>query len=113
MKTKPGQIATDIEHWHLLLEYCSDHNLLEVMWRAIDAMEDLGCRPTNATIKLLLHAIFRSSSRHLSQVLALIDRVGRLSLPFDETVLALIMEKFTGQGSIVKAVKAGGTYRSN
>jgi len=65
-----------------LVGILSDHNLLEVMWRAIDAMEDLGCRPTNATIKLLLHAIFRSSSRHLSQVLALIDRVGRLFSPF-------------------------------
>jgi pentatricopeptide repeat protein len=58
MSRKPGHVNPSLNQWHEFLEYCREKGELGALRAAIKTMRRSGCRPANATFKILIEALF-------------------------------------------------------
>ncbi|KAH9004069.1 hypothetical protein EDB86DRAFT_2886514 [Lactarius hatsudake] len=112
MPTKPGNIRPTLEFWHIFMEHCLVHSDVQSMSRGTHIMRSQDRPPTNATYEFLIRKVFMSSSHHFLWIIRIIGHMSRAGLPFDDALLATLLEGFNGLGLHVQASRVEEIYRS-
>jgi hypothetical protein len=112
MPKKPGNIRPTLEVWHMFMEHCLVHSDIQSMSRGTRVMRSQGRLPNNATYEFLIRKVFMSSSHHFLWIVRIINRMSRAELPFDDALLAALLEGFNGLGSFAQAARVEEIYRS-
>ena len=112
MPTKPGHVKPTLELWHMFMDHCLVHSNIQTMSRGIHVMESQRRLANNVTYKFLIQKVFMSSSHRFLWTIRIINRVSRARLPFDDTLLGMMLEGFNGLGLPSQAARAEEVYRS-
>ena len=114
MPRKPGHIVPSLHHWHLFLNYCRDQGELGSLRAAIKAMRRSGCKPTCASYKILVDALFESSHQvpRLADFASIIDEMKQEGLPRDPSIVAAIHRGYTKHGHHLRALQVERLYSS-
>ena len=112
MRTKPGHIKPTLKFWHMFMDHCMAHSNIQTMSRGIRVMQSLGCSANNSTYKFLIRKVFMSSSHRFLWTIRIINRISRARLPFDDTLLGMMLEGFNGLGLPAQAGRSEEVYRS-
>ena len=112
MPTKPGHVQPTLEFWHMFMDHCLAHSNLQTMSRGIHVMQSQGRHANNVTYKFLIRKVFMSSSHRFLWTIRIINHISRARLPFDDTLLAMMLEGFDGLGLPSQAARAEEVYRS-
>ncbi|KAH9049380.1 hypothetical protein EDB84DRAFT_1260976 [Lactarius hengduanensis] len=112
MPTKPGNIRPTLEFWHMFMEHCLVHSDVQSMSRGTHIMRSQDRPPTNATYEFLVRKVFMSSSHHFLWIIRIIGHMSRAGLPFDDALLATLLEGFNGLGLPSQAARVEEIYRS-
>ncbi|KAI9444854.1 hypothetical protein H4582DRAFT_855325 [Lactarius indigo] len=112
MPKKPGNIRPTLEFWHMFMEHCLVHGDVQSMSRGTHIMRSQGSPPTNATYEFLIRKVFMSSSHHFLWIIRIIGHMSRAELPFDDALLAALLEGFNGLGLPSQAARVEEIYRS-
>jgi hypothetical protein len=112
MPAKSGSIQPTLEFWHIFMDHCLVHSDIQTMSRGTHIMQSQGCPADNATYKFLIRKVFMSSSHHFLWIIRIINHISRSRLPFDDTLLSMILEGFNGLGSPSQAARVEQVYRS-
>ena len=75
-------------------------------------MQSQGRPANNVTYKFLIRKVFMSSSHRFLWTIRIINRISRARLPFDDTLLGMMLEGFNGLGLPSQAARAEEVYRS-
>ncbi|TFY70554.1 hypothetical protein EVG20_g2464 [Dentipellis fragilis] len=111
MATRPGEVSPTLDQLHIFLEYCVYEKKWKYMWKAV-SLSQLHCKPTNETFKLLLWGIFREPMDHHREVHKVIKSICHSRLPFDSSILALIVRGLNRLGLVSQAAEAAKNYRA-
>jgi hypothetical protein len=111
MATKSGRVHPTLEFWHMFMDHCLVHSDIQMMSRGVHVMQSQGRPPDNVTYKFLIRKVFMSSSHHFLWTIRIINRISRARLPFDDTLLAMMLEGFNGLGVPSQAARAEEVYR--
>ncbi|KAI0308155.1 hypothetical protein B0F90DRAFT_1665042 [Multifurca ochricompacta] len=112
MSTKPGNIQPTLEFWHMFMDHCLVHSNIQTMSRGTHVMRSQGRPPNNMTYKFLVRKVFMSSSHHFLWIIRIINHISRANIPFDDTLLGIMLEGFNGLGLPSHAARVEGVYRS-
>jgi hypothetical protein len=112
MPTKSGHVQPTLEFWHLFMDHCLAHSNIQTMSRGIHVMQSQGRPANNMTYKFLIRKVFMSSSHRFLWTIRIINRISRTRLPFDDTLLGMMLEGFNGLGLPSQAARAEEVYRS-
>ncbi|KAF8274143.1 hypothetical protein EI94DRAFT_1714816 [Lactarius quietus] len=112
MPTKPGNVRPTLEFWHMFMEHCLVHSDVQSMSRGTHVMRSQRRPPTTATYEFLVRKVFMSSSYHFLWIVRIINHMSREELPFDDALLATLLEGFNGLGSPAQAARVEEIYRS-
>lgn len=112
MPAKPGHIQPTLEFWHMFMEHCLVHSNIQTMSRGTYAMRSQGRPANNMTYKFLIRKVFMSSSHHFLWTIRIINHISRAKLPFDDTLLGMMLEGFNGLGLPSQAARIEEIYRS-
>ena len=112
MQSKPGHVQPTLEFWHMFMEHCLAHSNVQTMSRGIHVMQSQGRPANNMTYKFLIRKMFMSSSHRFLWTIRIINRISRARLPFDDTLLGMMLEGFNGLGLPSQAARAEEVYRS-
>ena len=102
----------DLSHWHLFFDVCSKQGEIDAMWVAIKRMSNSESPPTNETFKFILRGLFQSSVPSSAKVLNVVDQLQQARLPFDPSLLSLMVDGFTSRGLLVQANRLETIYQS-
>ncbi len=75
-------------------------------------MQSQGRPANNMTYKFLIRKVFTSSSHHFLWTIRIVNHVSRARLPFDDTLLDMMLEGFNGLGLPSQAARSEEVYRS-
>ena len=112
MPAKPGNIQPTLEFWHIFMDHCLVHSNIQTMSRGTHIMLSQGHPANNATYKFLIRKVFMSSSHHFIWTIRIINHISRSKLPFDDTLLAMMLEGFNSLGLPSQAARVEQLYRS-
>lgn len=112
MPTKPGYVQPTLEFWHMFMDHCLAHGNIQTMSRGIQVMQSQGLPANNVTYNFLIRKVFMSSSHRFLWTIRIINHISRARLPFDDTLLAMMLEGFNGLGLPSQAARAEEVYRS-
>ena len=112
MPAKPGNIQPTLEFWHIFMDHCLVHSNIQTMSRGTHIMLSQGHPANNATYKFLIRKVFMSSSHHFLWTIRIISHISRSKLPFDDTLLAMMLEGFNSLGLPSQAARVERLYRS-
>jgi hypothetical protein len=112
MPTKPGNVRPTLESWHMFMEHCLVHSDIQSMSRGTHVMRSQGRPPNNATYEFLIRKAFMSSSHHFLWIVRIINHMSRAELPFEDALLATLLEGFNGLGLPSQAARVEEIYRS-
>jgi hypothetical protein len=112
MPAKPGSIQPTLEFWHIFMDHCLRHSDIQTMSRGTYIMRSQGRTANNATYNFLIRKVFMSSSHHFLWIIRIINHISRSRLPFDDTLLSMILEGFNSLGLPSQAARVEQVYRS-
>jgi hypothetical protein len=112
MPTKPGHVQPTLEFWHMFMDHCLAHSNIQTMSRGIHVMQSQGRPANNMTYKFLIRKVFMSSSHRFLWTIRIINHISRARLPFDDTLLGMMLEGFNGLGLPSQAARAEEVYHS-
>ena len=112
MPKKPGNIRPTLEIWHMFMEHCLVHSDIQSMSRGTRVMRSQGRPPNTTTYEFLIRKVFMSSSHHFLWIVRIINHMSRAELPFDDALLAALLEGFNGLGLLAQAARVEEIYRS-
>jgi len=112
MPAKPGNVQPTLEFWHMFMDHCLAHSNIQMMCQGTHVMRSQGRPANNATYKFLIQKVFMSSSHHFLWTIRIINYISRSKLPFDETLLGIMLEGFNGLGLPLQAARVEEVYRS-
>ena len=112
MPAKPGHIQPTLEIWHMFMDHCLAHSNIQTMSRGTYVMRSQGRPANNVTYKFLIRKVFMSSSHHFLWTIRIINHISRAKLPFDDTLLGMMLEGFNGLGLPSQAARIEEIYRS-
>ena len=112
MPAKPGNIQPTLEFWHIFMDHCLVHSNIQTMSRGTHVMLSQGHPANNATYKFLIRKVFMSSSHHFLWTIRIINHISRSKLPFDDTLLSMMLEGFNSLGLPSQAARVEQLYRS-
>ena len=112
MPLKPGQVQPTLEFWHMFMEHCLVHSDIHTMSRGTGFMKSQGRPANNMTYRFLIRKVFMSSSHHFLWTIRIINHISSARLPFDDTLLGMMLEGFNGLGLPSQAARVEEVYRS-
>ena len=112
MPTKPGHVQPTLDFWHMFMDHCLEDSNIQTMSRGIHVMQSQGHPANNVTYKFLIRKVFMSSSHRFLWTIRIINHISRARLPFDDTLLGMMLEGFNSLGLPSQAARAEGVYRS-
>jgi len=114
MPQKPGHINPSLQQWHLFLEYCREKGEAGIIRVAIKTMRKSGCRPTNASFKILIEALFETSSPvpHVNVFSSVMDDMMKEGLRYDPAIAASLHLWYSKLGHNRRASQVERLYHS-